>query len=295
MSEPVTNIEIEDVLSSIRRLVSDDGRNRITAEPERAPEKLVLTPALRVDDTVVEDTVEETVAEPDPTVDKILDAIAQSTERPDDAQILEVQEDTFEGPLEARFADIEAETSEDLTDEETAQDDQHEVAEVQDAAHDVHSDEHAHHDVAEQEPQDDQAQDFADDAAAQNPEQSDVLSWEDHIDEDDDHETWIDEDEIEDAEMSEAEIAQAQPQEHASVAAQDHDEAGHDQMAHEDTGGVDLFGGDDTVLDEETLRELVADIVRQELQGALGERITRNVRKLVRREIHRALSSQEFD
>lgn len=48
-------------------------------------------------------------------------------------------------------------------------------------------------------------------------------------------------------------------------------------------------------IDEETLRLMVVDIVRQELQGALGERITRNVRKLVRREIHRMLISQDFD
>ena len=40
---------------------------------------------------------------------------------------------------------------------------------------------------------------------------------------------------------------------------------------------------------------MVTDIVREELQGALGERITRNVRKLVRREIHRALVAQELD
>ena len=52
---------------------------------------------------------------------------------------------------------------------------------------------------------------------------------------------------------------------------------------------------DDAILDEESLRELVADIVRQELQGALGERITRNVRKLVRREIHRALAAHDLD
>jgi cell pole-organizing protein PopZ len=42
------------------------------------------------------------------------------------------------------------------------------------------------------------------------------------------------------------------------------------------------------------LREMVADIVRQELQGTLGERITRNVRKLVRREIHRALAAHDL-
>jgi hypothetical protein len=52
---------------------------------------------------------------------------------------------------------------------------------------------------------------------------------------------------------------------------------------------------EDHILDEEALRNLVIEIVRQELQGTLGERITRNVRKLVRREIYRVLSSQEFD
>lgn len=51
---------------------------------------------------------------------------------------------------------------------------------------------------------------------------------------------------------------------------------------------------DEAFMDEGALRELVAETVRQELQGALGERITRNVRKLVRREIQRALNSQEL-
>jgi cell pole-organizing protein PopZ len=52
---------------------------------------------------------------------------------------------------------------------------------------------------------------------------------------------------------------------------------------------------DHGVLDEEALRDLVSELVRDELQGALGERITRNVRKLVRREIHRALASMELE
>jgi len=56
-----------------------------------------------------------------------------------------------------------------------------------------------------------------------------------------------------------------------------------------------VFSVDEDVLDEEALRDMVAEIVRQELQGALGERITRNVRKLVRREIHRALATQDLD
>jgi hypothetical protein len=45
----------------------------------------------------------------------------------------------------------------------------------------------------------------------------------------------------------------------------------------------------------ETLRLLVAEVLRQELRGPLGERITQNVRKLVRREIHRVLDSRDFE
>lgn len=48
-------------------------------------------------------------------------------------------------------------------------------------------------------------------------------------------------------------------------------------------------------LDEDALRAIVSDIIRQELKGVLGERITRNVRKLVRREIHRVLVSQDLE
>ena len=51
----------------------------------------------------------------------------------------------------------------------------------------------------------------------------------------------------------------------------------------------------DDLLDEDALRDFVSEIVREELQGALGERITRNVRKLVRREIHRALAAHELE
>ncbi|PTR37036.1 hypothetical protein SAMN05216376_11268 [Mameliella alba] len=47
MSNSVTNVEIEDVLSSIRRLVSEEGRPRRDAPPQAA-ERLVLSPALRV-------------------------------------------------------------------------------------------------------------------------------------------------------------------------------------------------------------------------------------------------------
>lgn len=66
-------------------------------------------------------------------------------------------------------------------------------------------------------------------------------------------------------------------------------------LSGDDAAGRLLLDDDEAVLDEEMLRDLVAEFVRQELQGALGERITRNVRKLVRAEIQRALAAREFD
>lgn len=58
---------------------------------------------------------------------------------------------------------------------------------------------------------------------------------------------------------------------------------------------VDKDGNPLTVLDEEALKEIVRSIIREELQGVLGERITRNVRKLVRAEINRALAARALD
>ena len=48
-------------------------------------------------------------------------------------------------------------------------------------------------------------------------------------------------------------------------------------------------------VDEERLRALIADVVREELQGALGDRATRTIRTLVRRELQRLLASDDLD
>jgi hypothetical protein len=52
---------------------------------------------------------------------------------------------------------------------------------------------------------------------------------------------------------------------------------------------------DRDLLDEGALRDMIAEVIREELQGTLGERITSNVRRLVRREVQRALTLREFD
>jgi hypothetical protein len=46
------------------------------------------------------------------------------------------------------------------------------------------------------------------------------------------------------------------------------------------------------ILDEESLRAVINAIVREELQGELGDPITRNLRKLVRQEIAQVLDEQ---
>lgn len=51
---------------------------------------------------------------------------------------------------------------------------------------------------------------------------------------------------------------------------------------------------DESVMDEDMLRALVAQIVREELHGQLGERVTQQVRKLVRTEIAKALDDRSY-
>jgi len=54
-------------------------------------------------------------------------------------------------------------------------------------------------------------------------------------------------------------------------------------------------GDDDIFVDEDLLRRVVSDIVRDELRGKLGESITRNIRRMVRREIEQTLSLKKLD
>ena len=52
---------------------------------------------------------------------------------------------------------------------------------------------------------------------------------------------------------------------------------------------------EETALDEDMLRDLITQVVRSELEGELGERMTRNIRKLVRREVFSILESREAE
>ncbi len=54
--------------------------------------------------------------------------------------------------------------------------------------------------------------------------------------------------------------------------------------------GGELVEDDDVYLDLDALRDMISDVVREELRGRLGETITRNVRRMVRLEIDRAIA-----
>ena len=224
MPDPVKNAEIEDVLSSIRRLVADDAPAPM--EPPAAPkaegaEKLVLTPALRIQPQ------ESKVDEP-----------AKADAAPTD--------DWEEVTLEDRIAELEAAVA--SSDEEYEPD----GSEVEASAPAM--------DLSAFE--DDTFELSPEHAVAPEPEAEAVA-------------------EPEVAEMGDdpVEEAEEEPAEATSEASEDN-----------------VFEDDlSEVFDEEMLRDLVSEFVRKELQGELGERITRNVRKLVRREINRALAARDFD
>jgi hypothetical protein len=57
--------------------------------------------------------------------------------------------------------------------------------------------------------------------------------------------------------------------------------------------GDDRGGAPAPNLDEAALRRMINEIVREELQGELGDRINRNLRKLIRREIAQMLEEQK--
>jgi hypothetical protein len=342
MSDPVSNAEVEDVLSSIRRLVSEEKRTPVASDAPSTSNRLVLTPALRVAENirpVVQDGAQESVQDDSDDQPDALETV-QFRHEPD----VQPEEDalTPDAETEQSVADILILAPDAIA---PTQDD-HEDAQSDDdhGAHEQDSDEA----VADTTPADAQFEDaqfddqnfdnFQDNF--QDDDQHSDHNADDHDDadqHDDKSDTATDENADDIAQFEDADdvIPVAEPVEPmqamsnaASLSAKiaaletvigrtddqwepddtgDSDYSGTEApaMSWEDTDAVDentdttnetdVFGSAEDFLDEDALRDLVSDIVREELQGALGERITRNVRKLVRREIHRALAAQELE
>ncbi|MFY0595670.1 MAG: hypothetical protein JXQ85_04485 [Cognatishimia sp.] len=360
MSDPVKNSEIEDVLSSIRRLVSENHTEparseKVTAaaasaspayEPpvqheeaqsektsdRAASERLVLTPSLRIPEKATEasephatspvaDTpfVNSLKEDLQPLRERLPSFLQERREEDADAESSELRDEIAEVEQtivdEAPYMDVQIDESSDA--EEPAENTvlfpvpeeltfesarATESSEEQVDPSDMRPWEIAGERLSEwHSVRSDQSPATAAGFEPDGPEDGDnagmpvsALTWEDH-------DSAADEDtadvSAENAEVSieDAEVV-AEPIVEAVV------ETVIEQATPDDTASMETLSAEqieaesyETVLDEEMLRELVGEIVRQELQGPLGERITRNVRKLVRREINRALTARSFN
>lgn len=246
MAGPLSSSEIEDVVSSVRRLVSADERVRPVSR-DLGPDKLLLTPALRV------------VSEPAAAVAPL---------------ILTVPLDEPSVKPEAAMADgggpqlVEADWEDEIWQEEPLSLAElalgAEEAEVVDAA------EAASAIVVPlvRSPDQGAAAGLGADVGAADPATAPAEEAGPGLD-------------------SVLPAAEPRPQPQPSI---DEGDEGDEVPTLVDSDGNPL-----TVLDEDALYEIVRTLIREELQGALGERITRNVRKLVRAEINRALTARALD
>ena len=244
MSEPMSSTKIEDVLTSIRRLVSEVADE--APAPRRAPaaaRPLVLTPALRVDR-------EPARRDPAPLPLGPADRVGEAPARPGNDLLATIAE------LEAAVLDQPEEWEDDGTgtdlEKTWASAGFRSDAEVEEAV-----------EVA--------------------PDPSDWPA------------TLAEAQRI----FSRERPVQEQPVFRHRDAPESLDDDHNDELIGEDDEALDaaaeaaltfyLEGGGGVTRAQ--LAEIVREIVREELQGRMGERITRNVRKMVRSEIARALSS----
>lgn len=235
MSDAMTNREIEDVLTSIRRLVAQEGTR--PAETGR----LILTEAQRIAPEVVAE------ARSDSAVDAAPLAHEGSADPRGD---LDLPEPDF-GKLEATIAELEAAVSASggAWEPDGAQVEAPRASNVTELYGRL-SFQHRHR------PPEGEAVEAETEAVADAPHQDAGAS---------------DDAAVDDTVMEgEAEAVNAP------------DEGAPDEAAEEE------------VIDEAMLRALIAQIVREELHGQLGERITLQVRKLVRAEIAKALDERKF-
>jgi len=312
MSEQVTNVDIDDVLSSIRRLVSEGGQKSskdLNEADHGAPvsEKLILTPNFRVKDS--QDTKSAPPAD-DAPVDQPDVPLFASEDPGDIALVLKPEQSIPDGEslvdfsrttLEATIAELEAQVGEKGEDWEP--DGSESPQEVTWAS--------AGFVAATREPaKADQEDTTVDVAVEENEDAGDMdtvaSTLASTLVAESLRETVDAPNETEDA----SDIPQsfvAHPRAHrwsqeaerrlTPIVEEDTDFG--DELAHpaqvSNDDQLEKYLNQGAMFDEATLKRVVQEVVREELQGNLGERITRNVRKLVRREIHNILTTQEFE
>ena len=275
MSDAMSAIEIEDVLSSIRRLVSEDLRPA-APKPVPAETRLMLTPALRVVPQVPQDDVwevEEDWTDLPPSAQLSPSGWSLPEAEPEPAELdAPFSVPPFSVPVQP--ASARSASSEPVPDAPLAP---HRFTLTQAAR--VLPEE-----SPEVAPPWNQPVDVMEPPPAAPEMALQPVSADDRL--------WADRAAAEAIAGIEAEAAFEDPLEVISesdpafLEADDFDTEGAPFDSEENPA--------ETTYDEVLLRELVRDILREELAGVLGEKITRNVRKLVRAEISQALAARDL-
>ncbi|MDG1770023.1 MAG: hypothetical protein P8H36_11620 [Yoonia sp.] len=284
MSDPVINVEIEDVLSSIRRLVAEGDKSapNPAEHSDPAASRFVLTPALRVADPVAP----EGDAEDDVALSPEAEELAAQCVAPAPAPLVLQPAEIADEPL----------VHDDMSDADRASLEET-IAELEAAVTDQDE---------EWEPDGSETALTAASATLTAIFEGAVDHTGDLVKHDDIEAVEDDEDDIVLQAEPEAEVVPLHTADTAfrHATPDDADADFGDELAADDDDGVPipddldeniaayLAGGGTSAIDQDILREMIAEVVREELQGKMGERITRNIRKLVRREINNALSSR---
>lgn len=315
MSEADKLDSIEDVLSSIRRLVAD-GQPTAPERPKETPVFLKEVDIIEIKPTetlkpqaeepaekIVAETVEETVAEPTAKLPSFVERMNASIAKITQEKLVEKKADAVVEEEDVQVeeeTDILAEIADAQVEEEAES-----VAEVADTQ--VEEEVEAVADVADA--QVEEETDIPAEVADTQVEESSEINAEETVDVD----------EAADIPTEKPETLFLQPAMATNTAEattndvpdQDDVETDIQAIPDEDTAEITLpddaengeaVAADETDeqssiqhISEEALRLIVSELVRSELQGDLGDRITRNVRKLVRREIQLALANRDVE
>jgi hypothetical protein len=315
MSDPVSNHDIEDVLSSIRKLVAQGshtakprgGESPLHAVPTEPVERLVLTPAFRVRDAE-DDSPAALKMPPDFSPTEELEAefvrdeplfVPENTADSDD--ILTKVEVGERASLEATIAELEAAVTE--ISEEWEPDGSEGQLESSVTSAFLHKLDTRQSNSPESAVTEAVAEHIADTVAeeiALGMSSNAANSREEPVAAGDTAEAEIvDEADVEeDVSFSHTRFEEVYDPVAEATADAAEKEIG-DVFGDELAPDVDpAFGGvampeNVQLVDPDALRSLVGEMIRSELQGEMGERITSNVRKLVRREINRVITEQD--
>lgn len=283
MSDPVTNSEVENVLASIRRLVGDPKKPSTETSEENSSDRLVLTPQQRVSESDMLQLTPENAVDGAEEWDEFEEPPLKEGSDP---AVSDGLGDTIEAlaiPQEVEIAD----RAENAETPEIIQPSKELVA--GDESPDSHPVEAARQPVPH-------AELSAKIAALETAIARTHDQWEPDGDA---HDTYAGSSSLAMRWQDDVEL----------------DGMGKPIVSNSEDGAVDpgttsaIEGeNDEQIIDEDTLRllvteivqqllseQIVADAVRKELQGDLGTRISQNIRKLVRREIHLALTAQGLD